>query len=359
MIPVVLRRLEMIGRLAETWFHRPPSPTRVVFDVTRRCNLRCSMCRTWEHPGTGALTAEEIEDILRQLPRLTWLDMTGGEPFVRSDIERVLRAAATIPRGLTVLHFQTNGWMTERVAAVTAAVRAAREDVELIVTVSIDGPPDVHDVVRGRDGSAARALETLDRLEALTGVEVHVGTTVSTQTVGSLGRTESMLRARRFDLRRWHWNWLQTSEHFFGNAEVEPRAVPPGDLLRRHMSRRGVPRTMVELMESIYLFNLDAVARGEPSGVPCQSLRSAVFISPEGELYPCHLYDRPLGNLRERSFESLWNGDAVTDARKDIDALACGGCFSACEAYPALAGAPLRTAAVTAGRLLRRLREDA
>lgn len=359
MIPVVLRRLEMIGRLAETWFHRPPSPTRVVFDVTRRCNLRCSMCRTWEHPGTGVLTAEEIELILGQLPRLTWLDMTGGEPFVRPDIERVLRAAATIPRGLTVLHFQTNGWMSERVEAVTAAVRAAREDVELIVTVSIDGPPDVHDVVRGRDGSAERALETLDRLEALPGVEVHVGTTVSTQTVGSLDRTESMLRDRRFDLRRWHWNWLQTSEHFFGNADVEPRAVPPGDLLRRHMARRGMPRTMVELMESIYLLNLEAVARGEHSGVPCQSLRSAVFISPEGELYPCHLYDRPLGNLREHSFETLWNGDGVADARKDIDALACGGCFSACEAYPALAGAPLRTATVTAGRLLRRLREDA
>ncbi|MCR9165699.1 MAG: radical SAM/SPASM domain-containing protein [Nannocystaceae bacterium] len=355
----MLRRLEMIARLSETWFHRPPSPTRVVFDVTRRCNLRCAMCRTWEHPGTGALTAEEIERILGQLPRLTWLDMTGGEPFVRPDIERVLRAGATVPRGLTVFHFQTNGWLSERVEAVTAAVRAAREDIELIVTVSIDGPPEVHDAVRGREGSAARALETLDRLGRLPGVEVHVGTTVSSQTAGALGRTEAMLRARGFDLRRWHWNWLQTSAHFFGNTDIEPKPVVPGDLLRRHMARRGVPRTMVELMESIYLLNLDAVARGEDSGVPCQALRSAAFISPEGQLYPCHLYDRPLGSLREHSVAALWHGHAVAKARDDIDALACGGCFSACEAYPALAGAPVRTATVTAARLLRRLRENA
>ena len=196
MIPRVRRRLEMIARLAETWVHRPPSPTRLVFDVTRRCNLRCSMCKTWEHPGTGALSAAEIEDVLAQMTRLTWLDITGGEPFVRADIERVLRSAATIPRGLTVLHYQTNGWMPQRIEEITAAVRSARDDVELIVTVSIDGPPDVHDVVRGREGSAERALETLTRLEALPGVEVHVGTTISTQTVEALPRTEALLRGR-------------------------------------------------------------------------------------------------------------------------------------------------------------------
>jgi len=239
---------------------------------------------------------------------------------------------------------------------VTAAVRAAREDIELIVTVSLDGPPDVHDEVRGRSGSAERALETLRRLQALRGVEVHVGTTVSSQTVDALPRTEAMLRAEGFDLRRWHWNWLQTSAHFFGNEDIGPQAVPPGDLLQRHMARRGLPRTLVELMESVYLVNLDAVAAGEPSGVPCQALRSAAFIAPEGDLYPCHLYDRPLGNLREQAFESLWHGDDVKQARRDIESLSCGGCFSACEAYPALAGAPLRTATVTARRLLQRVR---
>ena len=353
--PRVLRRLEMIARLAETWVRRPPTPTRVVFDVTRLCNLRCSMCRTWEHPGTGALTATEIADVLGQLGRLTWLDITGGEPFVRPDIEQVLCDAATIPRGLTVLHYQTNGWMTDRIADVTAAVRAAREDIELIVTVSLDGPAEVHDVVRGREGSAQRALETLRRLEALPGVEVHVGTTISSQTVDALPNTEALLRAEGFDLRRWHWNWLQTSAHFFGNEDVVPQAVPPGELLQRQLAKRGLPRTLVELMESIYLVNLDAVAGGEPSGVPCQALRSAVFISPEGDLYPCHLYDRPLGNLRAHSFESLWRGDDVLQARRDIESLSCGGCFSACEAYPALAGAPVQTARVTARRLLRRV----
>src|SRR5690606_23237770 len=97
--------------------------------------------------------------------------------------------------------------------------------------------------------------------------------------------------------------------------------------------------------------NLDAHRRGEPAGVPCQALRSTAFVSPEGDVYPCHVYDRPLGNLRELGFSAIWNAAATRTARRDIEALACGGCFTACEAYPALAGAPLRTAALTARRV--------
>ncbi|MEM6293849.1 MAG: radical SAM protein [Myxococcota bacterium] len=342
----------MIGRLAETWVRRPSTPTRLVFDVTRRCNLRCAMCKTWEKPSEGELSADAIASILAQLPRLTWLDVTGGEPFLRRDIEQVLGAALCIPPALTVLHFQTNGWSPARIAEITERVRSRREGVDLIVTVSIDGPEPVHDAVRGRQGSAARALDTLARLEPLAGVEVHVGTTISDRTVDGLPALEEILRSRGFDLRRWHWNWLQTSAHFFGNEGMEPRSVPTQDLLLRHIARRGVPRTLVQLMEAAYLVNLDAVQRGEPSGVPCQALRSAAFISPEGDLFPCHLYGRNLGSVQADGVAALWDAPHVHEARRDIEALACGGCFSACEAYPALAGAPIAAARVTARRLV-------
>jgi radical SAM protein with 4Fe4S-binding SPASM domain len=347
------RRLALVGRLAETWVHRPPSPNRVVLDVTRRCNLRCRMCHTWRAPSDGELTLAEIERLLSSLPRLVWLDVTGGEPFVRRDAEELLGAAIERPKALQVLHFQTNGWATERIVRAAEAVRARRSGVELIVTVSIDGPPQVHDAMRGRAGSFERALATLRGLWALPGVETHVGTTITgdnADTVDELG--ERLLEAvPGFDARRWHWNWAQISRHFYGNEHLrtQPR-VPPEGLLQRLRRRRGVPRGLVELMEQLYLLHLEFVQRGEPSGIPCQALRSTVFVSPEGVLYPCHLYDRPLGSLREHDLATLWGSAAVAEARRDIEALACGGCFSACEAYPALAGAPVATVRQTVRR---------
>jgi radical SAM protein with 4Fe4S-binding SPASM domain len=340
------RRLALVGRLAETWVHRPPSPNRVVLDVTRRCNLRCRMCHTWRAPSEGELTLAEIERLLSSLPRLVWLDVTGGEPFVRRDVEDVLGAAIERPPALQVLHFQTNGWASERIVRATERVRARRSGVELIVTVSIDGPAEVHDAIRGRTGAFERAMATLRELWALPGVETHVGTTITSDSAATVEELGEILLAAvpGFDARRWHWNWAQVSRHFYGNEHLraEPR-VPPGDLLARLRQRRGVPRGMVELMEQLYLLHLEFVQRGEPSGIPCQALRSTVFVSPEGVLYPCHLYDRPLGSLREHELAELWGSSAVAEARRDIEALACGGCFSACEAYPALAGAPVAT----------------
>ncbi|MCA9685834.1 MAG: DUF1552 domain-containing protein, partial [Myxococcales bacterium] len=112
------------------------------------------------------------------------------------------------------------------------------------------------------------------------------------------------------------------------------------DLAREHLERRGPPRSMVDAMELAFLINLEFYQRGEPSGIACESLRSTAFVSPEGELYPCHVWDRPLGSLRQHSFAALWHGQRTRSARAEVERLACGGCFTPCEAYPALAGAP-------------------
>jgi radical SAM protein with 4Fe4S-binding SPASM domain len=149
---------------------------------------------------------------------------------------------------------------------------------------------------------------------------------------------------------------MQISQHFFQNSQLATGPRPArGELLRRHMKRRGLPRNLVDLMEMVFLINLDFYHRGEPTGIVCQSLRSTAFISPEGDLYPCHVYDRPLGNLRERPLDEIWSSPEVKTARRDIEKLACGGCFTPCEAYPALAGAPGATALQTGQRGLRLL----
>ncbi len=352
----------LIARLTETWFHRPSTPTRVVMDLTRRCNLRCEMCRTWEVASGHELTPAEVRAILGQMPRLCWLDVTGGEVFLRRDAGELLDAVLDAAPALRMLHFPTNGWFTARVVQAVERVRARRPDLSLIVTVSLDGPRDLHDRIRGREGSYDRALETFRALRAIEGVGVYVGTTVTPTNADHVAALGDALRAAvpGFTPAEWHWNWLQVSEHFFANAALASLpAVKSDRLVVTHLERRGAPRSLVDLMELVFLVNLESYLRGEATGVPCQSLRSACFISPEGDLYPCHVYDRPLGNLRERGVREIWGDPATLAARADIERLACGGCFTPCEAYPALAGAPARAAYQTLRRGLRLLADRA
>jgi radical SAM protein with 4Fe4S-binding SPASM domain len=352
-------RAELVMGLAQTWFRRPPTPTRVVLDLTRRCNLRCAMCRTWESPRTRELSAAEIGAVLARMTELRWLDLTGGEIFVRADIDDVLRAVLGATPRVNMLHFQTNGWLRERVLSGVATMRSLRPELAPIVTVSIDGPQALHDRIRGRAGSFARAIDTARALLDVPGIDVHVGTTVTRANADALDATWDAIRSELPGLprSRWHWNAMQVSAHFYGNAACADQRAVIDDALAEHVRARGVPRSLVDAMETAYLVNLAAVTRGEPSRIPCQALRSTMFLAPEGDVYPCHLYDRPLGNVRDRDVLDIWRDAATLAARRDIEALACGGCFSACEAYPAMAGAPLATALATMSRAIGMLRE--
>ncbi len=357
----VLRRGELVARLAETWFRRPEGPTRLVFQLTRRCNLRCQACSTWTLDAPHELTLEEIETVFTRLPKLAWLDLTGGEPFVRTDVEDVLDTVMRAAPALRVLHFPTNGWFTSRVIEACRRVVGRRPDLDFIVTVSLDGPPDVHDRVRGRAGSFERAFATFKALRAIPGLRVYAGTTITPWNQRDMPALRRLLEAEipGFSAREWHWNWMQVSGHYFANEHLRDRTVSLSrDAVAEHARTRGMPRSLLDVMELAFLVNLDGYRRGEALGFSCQALRSSLFLSPEGDVYPCHVYDRPLGNVRRQSIEEIWRSADVARARRDIEKhLSCGGCFTPCEAYPAIAGAPVRAAGATARRSLRMIAE--
>jgi radical SAM protein with 4Fe4S-binding SPASM domain len=314
------------------------------------------MCHTYNLDPGSELSPEEIRMLCRKTPNLTWLDVTGGEPFLRKDAQEIFEAILENTPRLSVLHFPTNGWFTERVRATAGMIRTRRPELDLIITVSIDGPPDVHDQVRGQEGSFERAIKTFNKLNAMEEVSVYIGTTVSPHNQHGLKELEAALMAHipGFHPRMWHKNWMQISGHFFDN-EKDAASLPNSVAqIADHRKERGFPRSMVDLMEWMFLKNLEAHHRGESLDFDCQALHGSCFISADGDLYPCHVYDRPLGNLRDVDFDlsRLWAQPETRSARDDIKDLKCGGCFTACEAYPSIAGSPLRAMAETMKRSL-------
>ena len=98
-------------------FGRPINYLRI--SVTDRCNLRCVYCM----PETGIrflpkheiLSYEEIERITRILAAMgiTKVRITGGEPFVRADLMKLLRSIHAI-EGVEEIHLTTNGILTPK-----------------------------------------------------------------------------------------------------------------------------------------------------------------------------------------------------------------------------------------------------
>lgn len=338
----------LVRSLAPGWVRRPAGPTRAVVALTRRCDLRCRLCHTWELEPGDEMTADEVGRLCRGMPALTWLDLTGGEPTLRADIEEVFaRILEGTPR-LSVLHFPTNGSFVDRAVACARLTRRWRPEVSLLVTVSVDGPEELHDSIRGRSGSFRAALDAFEALRRVEGVEAWIGTTVGPDNVDALDELERSLAAelRAWRPGLWHWNLGQVSPHFFGNRE-EDVALPAeraSALVRGQLRRRWPPRSPVDLMELCFLAMLPSWIEERRTGLTCPALHSTCFVSADARLYPCHVWDRPLADLRELDFDlaGIWSSEEVLRARDEVMRLDCGDCFTPCEAYPRLAASPLR-----------------
>ncbi|MEP6691260.1 MAG: GTP 3',8-cyclase MoaA [Gemmatimonadaceae bacterium] len=82
--------------------------------VTDRCNFRCVYCMPAEGlpwlPKADILTYEEIAEIVRQLAPhgLSRLRITGGEPTIRPDLERLIALLRAVP-GIRDIALSTNG----------------------------------------------------------------------------------------------------------------------------------------------------------------------------------------------------------------------------------------------------------
>ena len=65
-----------------------PHPTDASIILTYRCPMKCKMCNIWFNPTKKD---DEIKAAdLRTLPRLKFINLTGGEPFVREDLAEIV-----------------------------------------------------------------------------------------------------------------------------------------------------------------------------------------------------------------------------------------------------------------------------
>jgi molybdenum cofactor biosynthesis enzyme MoaA len=67
------------------------------------------MCHTWKHPSRPR---ERAPELVEKIPdNLKFINITGGEPFLRQDIDEIIAIALGKTRRLVI---STNGYFTDR-----------------------------------------------------------------------------------------------------------------------------------------------------------------------------------------------------------------------------------------------------
>lgn len=145
-----------------------PSQLRtVILFVTAACNFRCPFCCYADNLNQGGdMTFGEIEKITKSIGRFRNLLISGGEPFLRKELAQIFQAFRA-NAGVEVIDVPSNGWYTEKMAKHVTDFCSSTPDVQLTVSLSIEGFGEVHDQVRQMPGAFARAMDTLSQLAPL------------------------------------------------------------------------------------------------------------------------------------------------------------------------------------------------
>ena len=117
--------------------------------VTYRCNARCTMCNRYKAPSRPE---DEISiETIRKLPKMYFTNITGGEPFIRTDLKEIVRELYKKSDRIVI---STNGFFTDRI------LDLAKEFPQIGIRISIEGLQETNDAIRGLPDGFKRGYTT-------------------------------------------------------------------------------------------------------------------------------------------------------------------------------------------------------
>ena len=292
-------------------------PLCALWEITHRCPLRCRHCYLSDRREEDELATTEAKDLLRELARLgvMFLTFTGGEPLLRDDIFELVDEARSLGFAWKLL---TGGTLADDEKARRIAERSPLE-----ISVSLHGVEETHDMLTTVPGSFRAAVQAIERLTGM-GVRVIVKTSLTPQGLKDVGALREM--CARLGV------FLAVSTAMFPDVEGNP----VDESLR--LSDEGL-RAYLSDCAHLHVWRSDR----DPSGPVCGAGRSALSVSPRGDVRACVALRRVCGNVREVSLREIWQSEAMAEARRFTSSSPreCRGCGSAtfCAFCPGLAEA--------------------
>ena len=179
----------------------------MVYEPTLLCNLHCGFCYVAdilnpEDWRSKELSLEELDRIFGK-NGVKALNVTGGEPFVRKDLFSIFELLES--KGMRCDYITTNGTVLREDKA-DALLQLTRRGFLKHISVSLDGPPDFHDEVRGQKGAFRKIhsnIRTLQKTFSDAGVSLplSINTTLTAGNLHLLKELVNQVAALGIDLK--------------------------------------------------------------------------------------------------------------------------------------------------------------
>jgi len=279
--------------------------------TTYRCTNKCHMCNIWKYP-----TEKEKEfkpEILYKLPHLWFCNITGGEPFLREDIEEIIDIMIKKAKRVVI---STNGYHTEKI--INAAEKFRNKS--LGIRISIEGLPAANDDLRGIKDGFDHGLRTLLELQRLGFKDIGFGITVSDQNAKDMIELYQLAKSMKVEFATAVVHNSYYFHKYDNRLEKKDEVISCfRDITKELLSTRRLKNWY----RAYFNFGLINYVRGNPRLLPCEAGINMFFLDPYGEVRPCNgmeesVWFESMGNLNYQSFEEIWEGEKARKVRDKV-----------------------------------------
>lgn len=292
----------------------------LTINVTNRCNLFCKHC--YASSGKSSEKDLELSYIKKSINEgkkmgLKAVLITGGEPLLRKDLNKIFEF---IKASKLKLFLATNSLLINN-----SNIKIIKKFVDK-VNISLDGSPQIHDMIRGRVGAFREVEKRLIDLKSKK-VPVSISFTAHNKNFNEIPfiikfckKHDLPLNIKRFiNLGRGKTNNLDLSKK---NYSFIAKLV--------NDERDKMDISFKDPFFSVCYFG----------GYGCYAGIHLLSIKNNGDVWICTKVDYPVGNIKERTLKYIWENSELLKKLQDRDNLLgkcgkcknraiCGGCRAA------------------------------
>jgi MoaA/NifB/PqqE/SkfB family radical SAM enzyme len=371
------------------------APEWLVLCINNFCNLKCKMCDVglgdsstvfWanligDHPQN--MTLALLDTILAQARAFRPRPMIGlafTEPLIHAKILDFCRAI--VGQGF-YCQITSNGTQLPRLAE--ALVEIGIDEL----VISIDGPPAVHDRVRGKPGTFDQLYQGVERLNAArqrlgrARPRVRFSFTVTDANYDHIlefVQAVEPLHPAAINVSQLNFITAEMADVHNAQVEGELRELPDLRVVRSNLGDIAPEQMPVEVLWA-ELERVRAYARAQGPAFPplhmvpdapgpallerfyreplafvggrqCSDPWKLMMVKTDGTVIPAHgrCYNFPVGNVTEQPLATIWNGPRFVSFRQALQG--AGGTLPACARCCGVIGKPAKSVAQSGVRSL-------
>ena len=291
--------------------------------TTYRCNAKCHMCHIWKYPTKPS---EELEPkYLEKLPAGLRINITGGEPILREDIDDIF--AILYPKS-RLLELSTNGYFTDKIVAL------AEKYPRILIRVSVEGLPKLNDNLRGIPNGFDRALRTILELKKTKCKNIGFSIVICDKNVDDLVNLYKFCAYLGVELGNsvMHNSWYF---HKYDNIDMDrEKAVEKEKEFIKSLflsPRKGIKAKIKDYGRAYFNRSILKRLACDTSiyRPPCGGGEDFFFVDPWGNIAPCNGSDDEwiMGSLKESAFEEIMQSKKAAEVREKVKCCKKDCCF--------------------------------